>query len=542
MATPPYRSREVQNLLDRSLRIIGGGGAKYGSHPWLVSLRFRGLHFCGAAILTDRWILSAAHCFSTLSKRSLKNVDVAVGEFDRRAADVGEQAFAVRSVRVHERFHHSTPMSYDLALLELSGRIRFGRYAQPICLPLPGEVFLPGAACTASGWGQTRERGQLPFVPREVRLGLVDRAKCKHVIQTVKPGQKTFTVICAGPENGGRDACQGDSGGPLVCPREGGRWALVGVTSWGKGCGRSWVNNRSKPPWKRGSPGVFTDVRMFLAWIKENLREATQRQRKSSSRLCGASDGLRAGLGGLIRNPEHPGRSYENNEMCLWSINVPPGKSILLQFLEFDVENDTHCSSDQLAVFAGTDRLIGRFCGSRLPSPVRVDSSRVTLRFLSDFSVSGAGFAVRFDAVEPRSARHDSACGAVAVLQSEGVVQSLRYPGLYGSDSDCRWVIHAPSGHIVKLEFDDFDVEPSKECAYDSLAAFGDVEGKDEIAVLCGGGLPPPLLSYERVLALRFTSDGTVSHRGFRATVSFVSERDLRPEEPVGRDQKAHRT
>ncbi|XP_061077234.1 ovochymase-2 [Conger conger] len=537
---------QVQNLLDYSLRIVGGQGAKYGSHPWLVSLRSRGLHFCGAAILTDRWILSAAHCFSTLSKRFLKNLDVVVGEFDRRVADIGEQTFTVNSIKVHEKYHHSTPLNYDIALLELSGQIEFGRYAQPICLPLPNEVFVPGGACTVSGWGQLRERGHLPTNLREVQLDLVNQAKCKHIIQTVKPDQKTFTVICAGPENGGKDACQGDSGGPLVCPREGGRWALAGVTSWGKGCGRSWINNRSKPPWKRGSPGVFTDVKMFLPWIKENLREGTQVHRKSSSRLCSAIDGLHAGLGGLIRNPDDPGHSYKNNEMCLWSINVPPGKSILLEFLEFDVENDTHCTSDQLAVFAGTDRLIGRFCGSRLPSPILVDSSGITLQFLSDFSVAGTGFAVRFHAVEPHSARYESACDGVAVLQSEGVVQTLHYPEPYGNDSDCRWVVHAPSGHVVKLEFDDFDVEPSEECVYDSLVAFGDVEGKDEIAVLCGRGLPPPLLSYSSVLVLRFTSDGTVSHRGFRATASFISERDLHQEEPVeheenvGGDDYAH--
>lgn len=52
---------------------------------------------------------------------------------------------------------------------------------------------------------------------REVQLDLVDPAKCKYVLQTVKssvlyqrPGgsQPAMTVLCAGPERGGRDACQ----------------------------------------------------------------------------------------------------------------------------------------------------------------------------------------------------------------------------------------------------------------------------------------------------------------------------------------------
>lgn len=55
------------------------------------------------------------------------------------------------------------------------------------------------------------------MVLREVHLDLVDRAKCKYVLQTLKGSmmnqrlvrpQPSMTVLCAGPETGGRDACQ----------------------------------------------------------------------------------------------------------------------------------------------------------------------------------------------------------------------------------------------------------------------------------------------------------------------------------------------
>lgn len=43
------------------------------------------------------------------------------------------------------------------------------------------------------------------------------------------------------------------------------------------------------------------------------------------------------------------------------------------------------------------------------------------------------------------------------------------------------------------------------------------------VAVLCGGSLPPPVLSYHSVMVLQFTSDSSIAHRGFRATLTFIS-------------------
>ncbi|XP_076588628.1 ovochymase-2, partial [Chaetodon auriga] len=531
-----------------SLRVVGGAEASYGSHPWLVSLQYRGSHFCGGAILTDRWIMTAAHCFASLSKEFLSGVRVVVGEFDQRIEDEEEQVFVVKSVSVHEKYHHALPMSYDIALMELEQHIRMGARVHPICLPLPDESIPPETSCSVGGWGRVKEKGRLPAVLREVQLDLVDPAKCKYVLQTVRSSnlnqrparlQPAMTVLCAGPERGGRDACQGDSGGPLVCPAgsHGRYWVALGVTSWGKGCGRSWGNNSSRLPSRRGTPGVFTDVRLLLPWIKRKLRDAEeQQQAAASSKLCSVRDGPVTDSEGVIRNPAHPGDHYDNNQLCVWTLSVPPGHSILLEFDHFDLENDSYCRYDRLSVSVGTHRPVGIFCGSVTPGPVLLNNSQsATLLFSSDITRAGSGFVITHHAVQGRS---DPGCGTVVLVEDQTAVRSPNYPQFYSNDCVLRWVVYAPQGHVVKLDFADFYLEESDRCLYDSLTVLGDVEGIEEIAMLCGDSVPPPVLSYHSVMVLQFTSDSSITHRGFSATLTFISHTDLHDQATAGAESR----
>ena len=66
--------------------IVGGNEvAEVGKWPWQVSLQSKsGSHFCGASIISDKWILTAAHCVS----RPASMVTVVVGLHDQKKTQV----------------------------------------------------------------------------------------------------------------------------------------------------------------------------------------------------------------------------------------------------------------------------------------------------------------------------------------------------------------------------------------------------------------------------------------------------------------------
>ncbi|XP_044159787.1 tumor necrosis factor-inducible gene 6 protein [Bufo gargarizans] len=107
----------------------------------------------------------------------------------------------------------------------------------------------------------------------------------------------------------------------------------------------------------------------------------------------------------IIKSPGYP-NEYENEQICYWHIRVNVGQPIALQFLEMDIEDDTDCLSDYLEVYDSYDdvhNLVGRFCGDMLPDDIISTGNVMTLKFLSDGSVTGGGFQIKYTALEPIS-------------------------------------------------------------------------------------------------------------------------------------------
>ncbi|XP_006727684.1 enteropeptidase [Leptonychotes weddellii] len=238
-----------------SPKIVGGNNAKEGAWPWVVALYYNGQLLCGASLVSNDWLVSAAHCVYGRNLEPSKWKAILGLHMTSNLTSPQIVTRLIDQIVINPHYNKRTKDS-DIAMMHLDFKVNYTDYIQPICLPEENQAFPPGRICSIAGWGRIIHQGHTADILQEANVPLLSNEKCQ---QQMPEYNITENMVCAGYEEGGIDSCQGDSGGPLMC-QENNRWFLAGVTSFGYQCAQP---NR---------PGVYTRVLRFTEWIQSFLQ------------------------------------------------------------------------------------------------------------------------------------------------------------------------------------------------------------------------------------------------------------------------------
>ncbi|EFX79603.1 chymotrypsin-like protein [Daphnia pulex] len=246
--SPTVDTRGFCGQAKSASRIVGGTEAVPNSLPWQVALFIDDKYFCGGSLISNEWVMTAAHCAD-----GAVFFNILLGSHNVRLAAADEPTrVEVTSFdyTVHPDWA-SLRIRNDVALIKLPAPIEFTPEIQPICMAPSTEPDHVGDILHNSGWGKPSDAaaGISPTL-NEVYMPCMSNDECAAYFgNTIQPGN-----ICT-DTTGGHSACNGDSGGPLSYIN-GGVYNQVGIVSFGSSAGC-----------EVGYPAAYTRVSYYADWI-----------------------------------------------------------------------------------------------------------------------------------------------------------------------------------------------------------------------------------------------------------------------------------
>ncbi|KMQ95494.1 serine protease gd [Lasius niger] len=254
-----------------NLLIAKGMKTSPGQWPWLVALFVVRISYefqCAGSILTNKHVITAAHCFKLDSQRNIppSAMVVSLGRYRLRDfLEAGSVNMEIARYTIHPDYLHQETGDSDLAILVLRNPVEFSPTIKPICM-WNGPIDLQSAINKIGyvvGWGRDEFGNPYLAEPRMAKVPIVSQEVCLWSdLRFV--GFTSNRTLCAGTRDGS-GPCNGDSGSGLVIhDTTTGRYQLRGIVS------RS-LFDRDQMTCDLTQYVVFVDVAKYLPWIQQQI-------------------------------------------------------------------------------------------------------------------------------------------------------------------------------------------------------------------------------------------------------------------------------
>ncbi|VEN61163.1 unnamed protein product [Callosobruchus maculatus] len=163
---PPCKCGEVL----KHVRIVGGIETLVNEFPWMTALMYNNRFYCGASLINNRYVLTAAHCVNGFSKERISAVFL---DHDRSTATETQTITRkIKNIHRHRSYGYGSNYNNDIAVLQLDEDLPLTGKLQPVCLPPTGKSF-SGFTGVAVGWGATKQNGQTASKLQEVKVPIM---------------------------------------------------------------------------------------------------------------------------------------------------------------------------------------------------------------------------------------------------------------------------------------------------------------------------------------------------------------------------------
>ncbi|XP_058456743.1 venom protease-like [Malaya genurostris] len=259
--TPTVVSFEVPKCDNIVKLIVGGNLTKPGEFPHMAAIGWRRGNTesfdCGGSLISDRFVLTAAHCYVELDGVFPTFVRLGDQNLVRQDDGAHPKDVDIDTYMRHPNFKRREGHYNDIALIKLVESVRFTNFIRPACLYDREQTSSDQAIAT--GFGLTEDHGDKSDELLKVSLNIYDNEVCGRGYVNSRQLKKGImrSQLCAGNVLGGQDTCQGDSGGPLQITKQENHcvFYILGITSFGQTCGST-------------VPAIYTRVASYLDWIE----------------------------------------------------------------------------------------------------------------------------------------------------------------------------------------------------------------------------------------------------------------------------------